>query len=178
MKTPMSPRKRMVTNVSSTEAETERTEDFLFLLSPSRLPLSFCHLRRRENRTQRRRKQKEKNLIFVFALPSLLCLHLARFPGDITDTKAFPLALPFLTSLVKSRLNSCYKSLPCLTGIYSGLLSLSDTWGTSTFVFPSKVCCSLFLSFYFGGINFLKNVVWASLSPKRTQMPSSKNPTF
>ena len=50
----------LVTSVSSTEAETEGTEDFLFLSSPFLLPLSFRQLRRRENRTQCRRKQKEK----------------------------------------------------------------------------------------------------------------------
>ena len=79
-------------------------EDFLFLPSPFLLLLSFRHLRRRENRTQRRRKRKEKSLILVFAPPSLLCLRRARFHGDITNTRAFPLVLPFLTSLVKSRL--------------------------------------------------------------------------
>ena len=76
-------------------------EGFLFLPSPFLLPLSFRRLGRRENRTQRRRTQKEKSLISVFALPSLLCLRQAR---DITDIKAFPLALPFLLSLRKTRL--------------------------------------------------------------------------
>ena len=64
----------MKTWISSTEAETEGTEDFLFLPSPFLLPLSFHRLYRRENRTQRRRKQKGKSLILVLALPSLLCL--------------------------------------------------------------------------------------------------------
>ena len=34
----------------------------------------------------------------MFALPSLMCLRQARFHDDITDIKAFPLALSFLTS--------------------------------------------------------------------------------
>ena len=161
MKTPMSPRKRMVTNVSSTEAETERTEDFLFLLSPSRLPLSFCHLRRRENRTQRRRKQKEKNLIFVFALPSLLCLHLARFPGDITDTKAFPLALPFLTSLVKSRLNIIAATKAChVSQVYIPVSCRCQILGEHRrLCFPLKFAVLSSFRFILVASIFLKNVV-------------------
>ena len=114
-KTLISPWKRVDIRISSTEAETEGTEDFLFLLSPFLLPLSFRCLRRREKRTRRRRKQKEKSLMFVFALPSLLCLRQAGFHGDITDTRAFPLALPFLTSLVKTWLYcSCVFVCACV----------------------------------------------------------------
>ena len=86
------PCQRFVTSVSSTEAKTEGTEDFLFLRSLLLLRLGFLNLRRRENRTQRRRKQKEKSLILVLAFLSLLCLRRARFHDDLTDTKAFPLA--------------------------------------------------------------------------------------
>ena len=38
----------------------------------------------------------------MFAVPSLLCLRRARFDGDITDIRVFPLS--FLTSDVKTRL--------------------------------------------------------------------------
>ena len=79
-------------------------EAFFLFPSPFLLPLSFRHLRRRENRTQCRWKLKEKSLILGFALPLLQCLRRARVHGDITDLKAFPLALPFFTSLLKTRL--------------------------------------------------------------------------
>ena len=47
----MSPWKRVDISLNLTEAETEGTEDFLFLLSPFLFLLSFLHLRRHENRT-------------------------------------------------------------------------------------------------------------------------------
>ena len=104
----MSPWKWVDIRISSTEAETEGTEDFLFLLSPFLLPLSFRRLCRRENGTQRRWKQKEMSLILVFGPPSLLCLRQARFHGDTTDIRALPLALPFLKLLVKTRLKELH----------------------------------------------------------------------
>ena len=41
----------------------------------------------------------------MFAPPLLLCLHQARFHGDITDIRALTLTLPLFTLLVKTGLN-------------------------------------------------------------------------
>ena len=49
--------------------------------------------------------RSKKCSILAFALPSsLLCFRQDRFHGDIADTRAFPLALPFLTLPLMTKL--------------------------------------------------------------------------
>ena len=70
--------KRADTSVSSTEAETERMEDFLFLPSVS-ASVEFPSFTSpwKQNTTQT--EAQGKDLIFVFDIPSLSCLHRAHF---------------------------------------------------------------------------------------------------